>query len=86
MNGTSQECGKQTMILQIRHPTKIVSPFLSTAPLQYVPKMLLTQVTIECFINNKTKNALHNDAVILNYIGRDPISHGLSNYPFVNVL
>ena len=27
----------------------------------------------------KTKNVLHNEAVILNDIGGDPISHGLSN-------
>ena len=58
---------------------KIVSPFLSTAPLQYVPKILFTQATIDCLIYNKTKNALHNETVILNYIGGDPISQGLSN-------
>ena len=46
-------------------PAKNVSPFLSTAPLQYAPKILLTQATIDCLINNKTKNALHNEAVIL---------------------
>ena len=60
-------------------PAKILSPFLSTAPLQYVPKLLFTQAAIDCLINNKTKNALHDEAVILNYIGSDPISHGLSN-------
>ena len=57
----------------------ILLPFLPRAPLQYVPKILFTQATIDCLINNKTKNALHNEAVILNYIGGDPISHGLSN-------
>ena len=48
--------------------------------------MLFTQNTIDCLTNNKTKNALHNEAVILNNIGDDPISHGLSNQPFINVL
>ena len=60
-------------------PVKMLSPFLSTAPLQYVPKIQFTQATIDCLINNKTENALHNDTVILNYIGGDPIIHGLSN-------
>ena len=35
-------------------PAKILSPFLTTAPLQYVPKILFTQATTD-----KTKNALH---------------------------
>ena len=60
-------------------PAKILSPFLSTAPLQYVPKMWFTQATINCLTTNKTKNALHNEAVTLNYIGGDPISYDLSN-------
>ena len=60
-------------------PVKILSPLLSTAPLQYVPKIRFTQATIDCLINNKTKNALHNKSVILNYIGGDPLSHSLSN-------
>ena len=60
-------------------PGKIYSPFLPTAPLQYVPKIRVTQATIDCLINNKTKNALHVETIILNYIGGDPISHGLSN-------
>ena len=30
-------------------------------------------------MNNRTKNVLRNEAVILNYIGGDPISFGLSN-------
>ena len=63
----------------IELPAKFLSPFLFTAPLQYVPKIQFTQATIDCLINNKTMNALHNEAVILNYIGGDPISHGLSN-------
>ena len=45
-------------------PAKILSPYLCTALLQYFPKI---------------KNALHNETVILNYIGGDPISHSLSN-------
>ena len=49
------------------HPAKILSPFLSTAPLQYAPKILFTRATIYCLINNKTKKALHNEVVILNY-------------------
>ena len=60
-------------------PAKILSPFLSTAPLQYVLKILFTQATIDSLTTNKTKNALHKEAVISNYIGGDPISHGLSN-------
>ena len=48
-------------------PAKILSPFLSTASLQYVPKILLTQATIECLTNNKTKIALHNEAISLSY-------------------
>ena len=48
------------------HPAKILSPFLPTAPLQYVPEMKFTQDTIDCLADNKTKNALHNETVILN--------------------
>ena len=60
-------------------PAKILTPFLPIAPLQYVPKILFTHATIDCLTTNKTKNALHKETVILNYIGGDPISHGLSN-------
>ena len=61
-------------------PAKILSPFLSTAPIHDAPKMLITQATIDCLINNKTKNALQNEALlILNYIGGEPIRHSLSN-------
>ena len=60
-------------------PARMSLPFLSTALLQYVPKIQFTPATIDCLINNKTKNALNNMTVILNYIGGDPISHGLSN-------
>ena len=67
-------------------PSKIVSPFLCTAPLRYVPKILLTQDTFDCLPTDKTKNAHGDKTVILNYIGGDPISHSLSNEPFVNVL
>ena len=48
-------------------PAKILSPFLCTAHLPYVPNMLFAQATIDCLINNKTKNALNSEAVILNY-------------------
>ena len=60
-------------------PAKILSPFLLTAPLQYVLKIPFTQATIDCLTTNKTKNPLHKEAVILNYIGSDPISYSLSN-------
>ena len=53
---------------------KIVSPFLCTAPLQYVSKIQFTQATIDCLTSNKTKNLCHDETVILNYIGGDPIS------------
>ena len=62
----------------------MLSLFSCTAPLQYVPKILFTQTTI--LTTNKTKNVLHNETVILNYIDGDPISHSLSNYPYVNLL
>ena len=67
-------------------PAKILWPFLSTAPLQYVPKILFTQAIIDCLTINKTKNAHNDEMVILNYICGDPISRSLSNGPFVNVL
>ena len=60
-------------------PAKILSLFLPAAPLQHVPKMLFTQATIDYLATNEIKNALHNETVILNYVGGDPISHGLSN-------
>ena len=41
--------------------------------------MLFTQAMIHCLTTDETKNALHNEMVILNYIGGNPISHGLSN-------
>ena len=68
----------KTQFASLSRPAKILSPFLSRASLQYVPKILFTQATIDCLINNKTENALHKETVILNYIGGDPISHGLS--------
>ena len=60
-------------------PAKILSFILSTAPLQYVPKIQFTPATIDRLTNDKTKNTFHNETVILNYIGGDPISHSLSN-------
>ena len=41
--------------------------------------MLFTQATIDYLATNETKNALHNEAVILNYFSGDPFSNGLSN-------
>ena len=64
-------------------PAKIVLLFSCTALLKYVPKVLFTQATIDYLSTNKTKNALHNETVILNYIGDDPISRSLSNYPYI---
>ena len=56
--------------LTVSHPTKlspqpakILSPFLSTAPLQYVPKTQFTPAPIDCLTTNETKNALHNGTV-----------------------
>ena len=60
-------------------PRQILSLFLSTVPLQYVPKIQFTQATIDCLTTNKTKNVLLNETVILNYIGAVPISSSLSN-------
>ena len=60
-------------------PAKILLAFLCTAPLQYVPKILFTQAIIDCLTTNETKNALHKETAILNYIGGDPISYSLSN-------
>ena len=59
---------------KIKYPAKISSPFLPTAPLQYVTKIQFTQATIDCLTTNKTKNVLFNETVILNHIGGDPIS------------
>ena len=42
-------------------------------------KIWFTPATIDRLTNGKTKNALHKETVILNYIGCDPISHGLRN-------
>ena len=66
--------------------TSFWSPFLSTAPLQYVPKIIFTQATIDSLINNKTKTALHSETVIFNHIGVDLMSYSLSNEPFIIVL
>ena len=62
-------------------PAKILAPSLSTAPLQYVSKILFTQAIIDCLTTNQTKNALQSETVILNYalVVGDPISHSLSN-------
>ena len=51
----------------VTNPAQKIVALLSTIPLQYVPKTLFTQATIDCLTVNKTKNALHNKAVILNY-------------------
>ena len=65
---------------------KILTPFLCTAPFHYGSKILFTQATIDFLTTNKTKNALHGETVILNYICGGLIGHGLSNIPFVKVL
>ena len=57
----------------------MLSPFLPTARLQHVSKILFTPATIDCLTTNLTKNAFHKETVILNYIGDDPISYSLSN-------
>ena len=77
---------QSSLTLSYQGPAKILSPFLPTAPLQFVPKIQFIQATIDGLTNNKTKNALHKEPVILNHFGGDPISHSLSNSPFVNVL
>ena len=59
----------------MQRPAQILSPFLPTAPLQYVPKIQFTQATIDCLATNEIKNALHNETFILKlYCGGDPIS------------
>ena len=60
-------------------PPKFYYPFCVQHLYSTFPKYYFTPATIDCLTANKTKNALHNEAVILNYIGGDPISHGLSN-------
>ena len=42
-------------------PAKVLLPFLCTAPLQYVPKILFTPAAIDGLATNKTKNVLHNE-------------------------
>ena len=60
MLGLSIAAGKVAAGCQasIFHPAEILLPFLCTAPLQYVPQILFTQATIDCFANDKTKNVL----------------------------
>ena len=53
-------------------PAKILSPFFPTARLPYVPKKYY-------FTTNYSKNSLHKETVILNYIGGDPMSYSMSN-------
>ena len=65
---------------------KILTPFLPTALLQYVPKISLSQATTDCLTNNITKNTLHTETVIFNYLGGYPISHSVGNLLFVNIL
>ena len=65
---------------------KILSPFLSTAPLRYAPKIQFTQAIFDCLTTNKTKNVHNDKTVILNHVGGDSISHSLRKEPFVNVL
>ena len=56
------------LFLLFELPAKNISPFLCTAPLQYVPKIRFTQDTIDCLTTNRTKNARRNEMVILNDI------------------
>ena len=72
----TEACTRQTSIALFVH---------SAAPLKYVPKILFTQATIVCLTNDKAKNALHNETVILNDISGGPISHRQSKQPFENV-
>ena len=44
---------------------KILSSILYTAPIQYVPKILFTQATIDCPANNNSKNILDNKSTVL---------------------
>ena len=71
--------GLVLVTLEALFPAQILSPFLPTAPLQYVPKIQLTQATIDCLTKNKIKNGLHKETVILSYIGSVRISYSLSN-------
>ena len=41
--------------------------YSGTAPLHYVPKILIPQATIDCLTTNETKNVLLNETAILNY-------------------
>ena len=44
----------ETVISLLQIPTKNLSPFLCTSPLQYVPKIQFTQATIDRLTKNKT--------------------------------
>ena len=50
----------------VQFPAKILLPISCTAPLQYVPRILFTLAATDRLTNNKTKNALRNETVILN--------------------
>ena len=67
------------MFQSFNYTPEFYSPFCPQHLYSTFPKILFTQAAIDCLINNKTKNALHSEAIILNYIGGDPNSHGLSN-------
>ena len=61
-------------------PRQNVIALLCTAPSQYVHKAVhstFTQPTIDCLTTNNNRNGLHNEMVILNYIGDELINHSL---------
>ena len=65
--------------IEQQNPPKLFLPISCTAPLQYVPVILFTPAPIDCLTNNKTKNTLHKETVILSYTDGDPISLSQSN-------
>ena len=69
-----------------RFPPKFYRPFRAQHLYSTFPIYYLLRLTTDCLITDKTKNALHNETVILNDIGGVPISHSLGNYPCVKVL
>ena len=66
--------------IQVKPAKNVYRPF---GPQQvystYLLKIVFTQASSNCLINNKTKNYLHSETIILNNICGDLISHGLSN-------
>ena len=75
----------ETATKRVLYPLRFYRPFRAQHLYSTFPKYDLLRATIDCVTVNKTKNALRNETVILNYIDGEPISHSLSNLPFVNV-